>query len=159
MALGAFVQITATLHLDNEDLLSVLGLEQKGRVQKFIDSECIRLMKPYTPNLNGVLIDSATNLTEIGSGLIQQSTPYARYQYYGKLMVDPKTLKGSFYDPKTGRHWSRPGVKKIMDPSGRDLNYNVAKSPLAGPRWFERMAFDKKDQIASGAEKIAGEGK
>lgn len=151
------MQINARLTLEGFNGLEDLGLEEKGRVQRFIDNECIRLMKPYTPNLNGVLIDSATAITEIGSGMIIQKTPYARYQYYGNLMVDPKTLKGSFYDSKTGRHWSRPNTPKIMDPNGRQLNYNTVKSPMAGSHWFERMAKDHKDDILQGAMKIAME--
>jgi len=151
------VQIVAKLELKGiDEILEKRGMKTGGKVQKFVDSECIRLMKPYTPNLNGVLIDSATLNTVIGSGKIIQSTPYARYQYYGMLMVDPVTLKGAFYDSKTGRYWSRPGVPKIMDPNGRGLKYNTVKSPQAGSHWFERMAFDHKDEIGAGAALIAG---
>jgi len=151
------MQIVAKLKLDDiETILEKRGLGTNGKVQKFIDSECIRLMKPYTPNLNGVLIDSATMNSVIGSGKIVQYTPYARYQYYGQLMVDPITLKGSFYDSKTGRHWSRPGIPKIMDPEGRSLKYNTVKSPLAGSHWFERMTYDHKKDIGDGAAMIAG---
>lgn len=156
--MGVIVQVTAKLTLEGTEL-SDLGLDEKGRVQQFIDNECIRLMQPYTPNLNGVLIKSATLNTEIGSGMIIQKTPYARYQYYGKLMVDPKTLKGSFYDPKTGRHWSRPNTPKMLDPKGRNLNYSTFKNPMAGSHWFERMKKDHIDDIKQGAIKIALRGK
>ena len=57
------------------------GLEERGRVQQMIDSEVIRLMTPYTPRDTGALINSATRLTQIGSGLVKQggpSAPYAR---------------------------------------------------------------------------------
>lgn len=151
------MQIVADLKFDDLDkVLSKRGLGASNEVQKVIDSECIRLMAPYTPNLNGVLIDSATTHTVIGSGRIIQSTPYARYQYYGLLMVDPITLKGSFYDSKTGRHWSRPGVSKIMDPQGRKLVHNQVKSPMAGPYWFDRMAKDHKEDIGKAAALVAG---
>ena len=50
--------------------------------QEFIDSECIRRMNPETPRLSGMLIKSATLGTAIGSGEINQITPYARRQYY-----------------------------------------------------------------------------
>lgn len=42
-------------------------------------------MKPYTPFKMGVLENSATIHTVIGSGEIKQITPYARYLYYGKV--------------------------------------------------------------------------
>lgn len=63
------------------------GLEERGRVQQMIDSEVIRLMSPYTPRDTGALINSATRLTQIGSGLVKQggpSAPYARRWYYNK---------------------------------------------------------------------------
>lgn len=63
------------------------GLEERGRVQQMIDSEVIRLMTPYTPRDTGALINSATRLTQIGSGLVKQggpSAPYARRWYYNK---------------------------------------------------------------------------
>ena len=119
------------------------GLQPFGKTQKFIDQEVIRLMDPYTPQLNGVLIKSATIGTRIGSGEINQVAPYARYQYYGKLMVSSLT----------GSAWSH-GESKIM--TDKDLQYNKSKSPLAGSFWFERSKADNKEQILRGARKVAG---
>lgn len=55
--------------------------------QKFIDSECIRKMVKYTPARNLILSKAAVLETKIGSGRIVITSPYGRYQYYGKLMV------------------------------------------------------------------------
>ena len=63
------------------------GLLPMGKVQKFIDQETIRLMAPYTPYRAGILEKGATLGTKIGSGEINQISPYGRFQYYGKLMV------------------------------------------------------------------------
>lgn len=52
------------------------------RKQEFVDSECIRLMRPETPFRSGILVKSATLGTTIGSGEINQIAPYARRQYY-----------------------------------------------------------------------------
>ena len=65
-----------------DEILRKRGLNKGGRVQKFIDSECIRRMAKYTPKDTGKLIESATIHTVIGSGKIKQSTPYARKMYY-----------------------------------------------------------------------------
>lgn len=124
-------------------LVGKRGLQPYGKTQKFIDQEVIRLMEPYTPNLNGVLINSATFGTRIGSGKIHQVAPYARYQYYGKLMVSSLT----------GSAWSH-GEKKVL--TDVDLQYNKSKNTLAGAFWFERMKADKKKQILNGSRKIAG---
>lgn len=118
------------------------GIQEKGRVQQFIDQECIRFMDPYTPRLNGVLIKSATIGTKIGSGILNYNAPYARYQYYGKLMVS--SLTGSSY--------ASQGESKIL--TDKDLRYNG--EPMRGAFWFERMKTDHKQDILKGAQKVAG---
>ena len=120
------------------------GLLPMGKVQKFIDQECIRLMAPYTPFRAGILEKSATIGTVIGSGEINQIAPYARFQYYGKVMVSSVT----------GSPWASKGEKKIL--TDRDLQYDTSRHPLAGKMWFERMKSDKKNQILEGARKVAG---
>ena len=49
-----------------EQLLRERGIEKGGKVQKFIDSEVIRCMDPFTPFRNGYLKKSATLGTVIG---------------------------------------------------------------------------------------------
>jgi hypothetical protein len=119
------------------------GIVVNGKTQKFIDQEVIRLMDPYSPNLSGTMIKTATLGTRIGSGEINQTAPYARYQYYGKLMVSSIT----------GSAWSHGESKVLTD---KDLEHNTSKNALAGPFWFERMKADKKEQILRGAQKVAG---
>ncbi len=131
---------------DTDLLLKEHGLQDMGPVQKYIDNECIKLMRPYTPFLSGFLKKS-TSGTVIGSGEIHQNTPYARFQYYGKLMVS--SLTGSAYATK--------GEKKVL--TDIDLVHNTSGHPLAGPLWFERMKADHKDDILKGAKKVAGRGK
>lgn len=135
----------------NELLLKERGLDSMGRVQKFIDSECIRLMKPYTPMKSGILIRSSTLSTVIGSGEIHQNVPYARYQYYGKVygpnypIFEGKNVVGFYSPPK--KH-----------PTGKELKYDKSKNPNAGSRWFERMKSNHKREILKGAQKIADRG-
>lgn len=123
--------------------------EKFNKAQKFIDSECIRLMVPYTPTLTTVLRKSATLGTVIGTGVIHQNTPYARYQYYGKVygpnypIYESGELVGFCSPPK-------------KYPTGAELHYNTSKAPKAGKLWFERMKADKKTQILNGAKKIIG---
>lgn len=66
--------------------------------QRFIDSETIRLMQPYTPLRTAALIRSATFGTVIGSGRINQTVPYATWQYY-------RTDTTRSYDPRRGAQW------------------------------------------------------
>lgn len=113
------------------------------KAQKFVDNECIRLMTPYTPMLTGVLYKSPT-LGKKESGKIIYNVPYARYQYYGKLMVSSVT----------GSPYAKSGEKKVL--TDIDLNYNTSQHPMAGAFWFERMKKDHADEIKQGANKILG---
>ena len=58
------------------------GLEAQGRVQQYIDSEVLRLCDPYVPMDRGILKQSGTQHTKIGSGRVVYKTPYARRMYY-----------------------------------------------------------------------------
>ena len=127
-------------------LMQSRGFGVGGRVQKFVDSECIRRMDPYTPRITGSLIKAATLGTTIGTGVIEQASPYARYLYYGKLMVSKET----------GSAWAKHGESKVL--TDKDLVYSKASNPKAGKMWFERMKADHKDSILAGAQKLTGGG-
>ena len=125
--------------------------ERLNKAQMFIDSECMRLMAPYTPMRNGVLMESVKLGTVIGSGELRYLSPYARYLYYGEIygpnipIYEGEQLVGFF---------SPPGQKK--HPTGRGMSYDTTVHPKAGKLWFERMKADHKDEILDGAAKIAG---
>lgn len=131
------------------ELLAERGLEPFGKVQSFVDSECIRRMAPYTPFVTGMLEHSATLSTVIGSGMIRQNTPYARYLYYGEVYGPniPRYENGElvgFYSPPH------------KEPTGRQIKYSKAAHPLAGKLWFERMKADHAAKILAEANRIAG---
>lgn len=115
------------------EMLQGLNLEPTGRAQQFFTNEIIRYSDKYVPFDAGILKNSAMPAPDYES--IIYVAPYARYHWFGKKMVDPDTGKSSFYNPKSGRHWSRPGVQKEL--TDEDMQYQGA--PLRGPRWIERM--------------------
>lgn len=103
-----------------------------NQAQSFVDSEVLRLCDPLTPMRSKALILSGTLATDVGSGLVQYNAPYARYHYYGKLMVGP-------------------APKKLTE---IDLTYEGA--PQRGAFWFERMKANDAKAILKGAGKIVG---
>jgi hypothetical protein len=105
-----------------------------SKAQMFVDSEVLRLSSPYTPMQSGMLEKSSNLGTDIGSGEVVWNAPYARYLYYGKVMI--------------GR-----APKEVINV---DLKFHGA--PKRGAFWFERMKKDKGQQILDGAAKIAGGG-
>lgn len=95
-----------------------------------------RLIEPYVPKDIGMLMLSV----DLRPWEIEYFEPYAAYQYYGELYVDPIYKKGAFFDPYYG-FWSRPGVKKV--PSGRSLSYQK-NNPYSTDHWD--MAAEKAGQ-------------
>lgn len=91
----AQIYFNIDIHLaGTEALLRGLNLEQGGKVQKFFTSEVIRLSDKYVPFRAGILKNSVHPAPDFSA--IFYTTPYARYHWFGKLMVDPITGKGSF---------------------------------------------------------------
>lgn len=130
-----------TIQMDSiNKILSRRGLEEKGKVQRYIDNEVIRLSEPYTPHLTGALKRSAKAGTDIGSGEVVWNSPYARFHYYGNVMISPST----------GSTWAKKDEKKIL--TDRPLSYHGG----GGKLWFERMKADHRDKILEGAAKKAG---
>lgn len=58
-------------------------MDEGGKVQQFIDTECQRLCNSsFVPFDQHTLIASSFPATKIGSGEISWNTPYARRLYY-----------------------------------------------------------------------------
>lgn len=144
------MKIKASLELP-KDLVKLVGLDEGGKVQKYIDSFVLYHSEPYVPGKH--IHDSGVVATKLGSGKVIWDTPDANYLYEGKLMVDPITLKGAFFAPDYG-FWSRPNTQKIMDPTGRDLVYHGGG--LRGSHWFDRMIENEIDDLLDGIVKLIG---
>lgn len=101
--------------------------------------------QPFVPMLTG----SLTQRTRVDGSAVIYPGPYARFPYYGKVMVDPNT--GSTYAPKGG-------TKVVTD---RNLVFNKAMHPQAQAHWFEASKaqnLDKWVRVADKAVKKFGTG-
>ena len=134
---------TKLLLKSTQVLLAARNLEVGGVVQRYIDSEVLRLSDPYLPfqSSSAGLKDAGLDGTTVGSGEVRWNGPYARYLYYGKLMLSP-----------SGSSWAKHGEKKHL--TDKDLNFHGA--PKRGSFWFERMKTVHQKNILKGAAKIAG---
>lgn len=103
-------------------IIERLGLAKGGRVQKYIDSECLRLSDPYTPKDNGLLIDSGTINTKIGQGQLIWDTPYARRWYYMPASFQGAPMRGNYWFDRMkksgGTRKLINGVNAIMKQGG-----------------------------------------
>ena len=121
--------MTVVTNLDSiGTMLKKRGLEPSGRVQKLLTNEVARHMDKYVPMQQGVL----KNTRIIEDDSITFIQPYARYHYYGKLMV--------------GR-----APKELTD---KDMTYHGA--PTRGPFWDKRMWQDKGGVILDKIARAAG---
>ena len=116
------------------------GLDQDGRAIRFLRDDADRLMNPYIPMDNGML---RRNKSYTSNHEIKYISPYARYQYYGKLML-----------AKNGSSWAKKGEKKVL--TSRNLKYHTSGT---GPKWNELMMQRNKNTLIKDVEnfiKIGG---
>lgn len=123
-----------------------LGLEEKGKVQAFLDKTVADNLKKYVSRKSGTQEKSISIASKYGSGRVIINVPHARFQAEGKVMIGIKS-----HSP-----WAKKGERKIV--TDRDLTYHSEK--LRGKHPFERMKADKRDSIllqtAKEARRISG---
>ena len=84
------------------ELIRMRNLQDRGRVQQFIDNEVLRYSDPYIPFDTGALKSSGIRSTVIGSGRVRYDTPYAKHVYYANRGTG---TQGTAYGGKRGRLW------------------------------------------------------
>lgn len=115
------MRIDVTLKLPEAgQMLKKLGLEERGEVLQAMAEEALACCEEGVPFNTGMLKQSGH--IENDGELIVWSQPYAKFQYYGMLMVDKIT----------GSPWSKKdGTKKLTD---IPLKYHTQ----GGSHWFEK---------------------
>lgn len=141
------------VNIDLSPLKKVVdSFDAGGATQKFFTNELWRLSDNYTPFNTGSLKNNVSMSLD-GTEIIY-NVPYARYMWYGRLMVDPITGKGAFF--KEGRgFWSRKDTKKVL--TDIPLKYQSHGSSLRGSHWAERCFMDNKDYFIESTLKFAEE--
>lgn len=92
---------------------------------------------PYVPFLTG----SLDNRTRVIENTVLYPGPYARFLYYGKLMISPEN--GSSYAPKGG-------TKVVTD---KNLVFNTSGHAQAQAHWFESSKVENLDKWMEVAKK------
>lgn len=91
--------------------------------QSDLVNQIIADTQDYVPFLQGTLSESAKP-NEDNTKIIY-NTPYARFQYMGKLMLDSR-----------GSSWAKKNTKKHV--VNKDLTYSREHHSQAGAKWYER---------------------
>lgn len=119
------------------------GLDENGRVTRFLRDDADRLMNPFVPMDNGML---RRNKTYPKNNEIKYTSPYAKYQYYGKMYISPK-LGVSGILLKSDRWWSPKGEKKT--PTSKKLKNHTSGT---GPKWDKLMLQRRKNDLVKDVE-------
>ena len=143
---GAAVVLTMK---DANTIIKNKGMAPNGNVQAFHTQNVLRRIKKYMPFVTGVLYKLTQLQTNIMRPEIITDAPQAKYLFYGKKMVDPKTNAAGFMTPEGWR--SRRGVPKVL--TNIDLKYNQKKNPAAGPRWDRTLSAAEGAAMAKDLER------
>ena len=116
-----------------KNIYSSLGLEEKGKVQAFLDEKVATNLMKYVSLKSGAQQKSIPIASKYGSGRVIINVPYARFQAEGKVMVGVNSKSP----------WAKRGERKVV--TGRKLTYH--SNILRGSHPFERMKADKGNKI------------
>ena len=116
------------------------GLDEKGRVTRFLRDEADRLMAPFVPGGSGGML--AKLKTYPNNYSIKYTSPYAHYQYTGKLML-----------AKNGSSWAKKGEKKHY--TSKKLKYHTSGT---GDHWDKMMMQRRGKELAKDVENYAKTG-
>lgn len=107
-----------TLEYNIDRIKNSHGIGEYGPVQKYIDSEVLRLCDPFVPKDTGELISSGTRSTRIGSGEVIYNTVYARRWYYMPAHFNEAPNRGNYWFERMKQQY----LKQILDGAQREVN-------------------------------------
>lgn len=129
--------VTFAMHFGGMEAIKDKLAESCTRAKSIVGQQVIKDTAPFVPALTG----SLTIRTRLDGNKIIYPGPYARFLYYGKVMVDPQT--GSTFAPKGGT--------KVL--TNRNLVFSKAMHPQAQSHWFEASKAQNLDKWIRIAEK------
>lgn len=123
-----------TIHTEGLGAIKDKLAKECTRTERIVALQVRKDTSPYVPALTGSL-DKRTMVK--GSQIIYPG-PYARYLYYGKVMVDAATGKGPMrIVGKDGTEIIRFRKGAKLKPLNRDLKIQRSMHPKAQSHWFE----------------------
>lgn len=122
MAKSSGFKFNVKVKLNNANkIIKDHGLDSNGRATRFLRDEADRLMMPFVPGGSGG--ELAKLKTYPNASTIKYTSPYAHYQYTGKLMLT-----------KSGSSWAKKGEKKFY--TSKKLKYHTSGT---GAHWDKLM--------------------
>ena len=123
-----------TVHSDISENLSKKLASASESAEHLLAVEIQKDTEPFVPALTKSLV----NRTQVKGNMIVYPGPYARYLYYGKVMVDSATGKGPMrIVGDDGSEVIRFRKGATLTPTDRPLNIRQDVHPQAQPHWLE----------------------
>lgn len=123
-----------TVYTDGLEAIKDKLAEVSTKAEHIVALQVRKDTSPYVPALTG----SLDTRTRVDGQQIIYPGPYAKYLYYGKVMVDAATGKGPMRivsEDGTEVIRFRKGAK--LRPTDRDLKIQRSMHPKAQSHWFE----------------------
>ena len=131
-------------------LIKDKGLDKAGDVQSFHTQNVLRRIKKFMPFRTGVTYKVTVAQTDIRKPEIVTDTPYAKYLFHGKVMIDPAINAAGFMTPEGWR--SRKGCVKVL--TNRNLEYFDGKNRQAGARWDRALSTNEGEAMAADLQRF-----
>lgn len=116
------------------------------QAKRLLKSEIIKDTEKFVPMQGGYLKNSIMASLQNVDDYIVYNVPYARFLYYGFVMIGHKTH----------RAWAKRGETKVK--TNRKLQYGKVH-PMACSHWFERSKALYKDNWLKIAKKVYRNGR
>ena len=141
--------MTFTVHADLSGVQEAIE-GRSDRAAHVVAWQAKKDTDPYVPMLTG----SLKNRVQVDGSTIVYPGPYARYLYYGKVMVDSETGKGPMhFTDAEGVEVFRFRKGAVLTPTDRDLVFTKDFHPLAQAHWFEASKAQNLDKWLEVAER------
>lgn len=124
----------------------------KGPVREsetWLANEVLKDTENYVP----ALTKSLTTRAHVEGSTVVYPGPYARYLYYGKVMIDP-VIQAAGFQCKDGTWRSRKGA--VKQATNRDLDIKKAVHDQAQAFWFEASKAQNLPKWVKGVAKLVG---
>lgn len=139
-----------TVRTDINEVIAKKMEVASTKAEHIVAVQAAKDTSPYVPMLTG----SLNVRTRVDGGNIIYPGPYARYLYYGKVMVDSVTGKGPMhFIDKMGNEQIKFRKGATLKPTDRDLKYTKSAHPQAQDHWFEASKAQNLDKWLRVAEK------
>lgn len=141
--------IKISVHTDGFDAVKEAIAKACTRAEHVLAEQMEKDTQPFVPALTG----SLTQRTRVVGNTVIYPGPYARYLYYGKVMVDENGNGPKHYVDKFGNEQIRFPKGSKLHATDRNLVFNQTMHPQAQAHWCEASKAQNLGKWARVAEK------